>query len=172
MSKLTILLLTAMVGLIAACSTPQETTFESSSTESQTASTSVSMATSTSEEPTEIPQEALPTETPSPSNQIDFLEYLDRITLITPLSGGGTRPVMEWEPFEGADRYGVYLYAPGDRLYWSWQGRETSVPVGGFPQLREDALGPSIADGMTWMVIAYDADQFPLAASELRPISP
>jgi hypothetical protein len=126
-------------------------------------------------EPTEIPQAAQPTEAPTeapPASQPDFLDFLDAITINTPVSGGGTRPILAWDPVDSADRYGVYLYAPNGQLYWSWQGRESSVPVGGRPQLREDALGPSVAEGMTWMVIAYDVDQFPIAVGGLHPIAP
>ena len=109
---------------------------------------------------TEAPPTAVETELAQP----EYLSYLDAVTLLTTASGGGTRPILAWEPVAGADRYGVYLYAPSGRLYWSWQGRETSVPVGGVPQLREDAIGPSVIERMTWMVIAYDADQFPIAS--------
>ncbi|HUG48045.1 MAG TPA: hypothetical protein VMP67_06495 [Candidatus Limnocylindria bacterium] len=92
--------------------------------------------------------------------------------LKTPTSGGGSRPLLEWEPVADADHYGAYVYAPEGIIYWAWAGRETSVHVGGEPQLREGAPGPSIVDGMTWAVIAYDPDLIPIAVSELRPISP
>ena len=128
-------------------------------------------------EPTPVEEAAAtPTEEAPPAEaepaQPEYLSFLDPVALLTPTSGGGTRPILAWEPVPGADRYGVYLYAPSGRLYWSWQGRETSVPVGGLPQLREDAIGPSVVDGMTWTVIAYDADQFPLAAGGPRAIGP
>lgn len=100
------------------------------------------------------------------------LEHLEGIALLTPTTGGGTRPVLEWEGVEEADRYGVYLYDPEGKLFWSWQGRETSIPVGGRPRLVEDALGPRVAEGMTWIVIAFDADQMPVAAGGPRAIAP
>ena len=110
-----------------------------------------------------------PVEDSSPS---DFLEHLDRITLLTPTSGSGPRPTLEWEAVDGADRYGVYLYAPGGELYWSWQGRETEIPVGGRPRLVDDALGPRVIDGMTWTVIGFNADQVPVAAGGPQSIAP
>lgn len=121
--------------------------------------------TSTSPAPTsdQAPQESSPPE---------ILEHLEGIALLTPTAGGGTRPTLEWEGVEEADRYGVYLYDPGGKLYWSWQGRETSIPVGGRPRLVEDALGPQVSEGMTWTVIAFDADQAPVAAGGPRAIAP
>lgn len=106
------------------------------------------------------------------ATQPDFVSFVDPMTLTTPTSGGGIRPVLAWEPVEAADRYGVYLYAPDGSLYWSWQGRETSVPVGGRPQLREDATGPSVIEGMSWVVIAYNQEQLPIASAGPRPIGP
>lgn len=94
------------------------------------------------------------------------------IALITSESGGGIRPLLEWEPVAGVDHYGVYLYAPGGSIYWSWTGTVTAVHVGGEPQLRDGAPGPSIVDGMSWAVIAYDADLLPIAVSPQRPIAP
>jgi len=102
----------------------------------------------------------------------DFLEHLDRITLLTPTSGNGPRPILKWEAAAGADRYGVYLYDSDGELYWSWQGRETEIPVGGRPRLVENALGPRVSEGMTWTVIGFDAEQLPVAAGGSRSIAP
>ena len=128
-------------------------------------------------EPTPVEEAApAPIEDATPAEvepaQPEFLSYLDPVMLLTPASGGGTRPILAWEPIPGVDRYGVYLYAPSGRLYWSWQGRETEIPVGGVPRLREDAIGPSVVDGMTWIVIAYNPDQLPIASGGPRPIGP
>jgi hypothetical protein len=102
-----------------------------------------------------------------------LFEGLDGVvTLKTPESGGGNRPVLEWDPFEGAVRYTVAVYAPDGRIYWSWATANTSIPVGGEPQLRADAPGPSVTAGMTWATVAYDADDLPIAVSEAKPIAP
>ena len=101
-----------------------------------------------------------------------LLGNLDPVTLLTPTSGSGRRPLLEWTPVAGADHYGAYLYAPSGAIYWAWSGRRTAIHVGGEPQLRDRAAGPSVSRGMTWAVIAYNADMLPIAASELRSISP
>lgn len=106
------------------------------------------------------------------TSQVSYLDFSDGMTLTTPTSGGGIRPVLAWDPVNGADWYGVYLYAPNHKLYWSWQGRESSVPVGGRPKLNDDSLGPSVVVGMTWSVIAYDAQDLPIASGGPRPIAP
>ncbi len=116
---------------------------------------------------------AAPTSEPVEAMDLpDYLEHLDRITLLTPESGNGPRPILKWEAADGADRYGVYLYGSDGELYWSWQGRETEIPVGGRPQLLENALGPRVSDGMTWAVIGFNAEQMPVAAGGLRSINP
>ncbi|MGA9191965.1 MAG: hypothetical protein WBZ24_09550 [Anaerolineales bacterium] len=130
-------------------------------------------STSTSEPslaPSAVPA-ASPTQ-PQESGPVGFLDFLPSMTLTTPTSGGGIRPVLAWDPVDGAAWYGVYLYAPNQELYWSWQGRETSVPVGGRPKLNDDSLGPSVVEGMTWNVIAYDANNLPVASGGPRPIAP
>lgn len=94
------------------------------------------------------------------------------IELLTPVSGGGTRPILEWAAVEGAIHYTVWVRTPQEKPYWSWLTSDTSVPVGGLPRLNEDAGGPSIVGGMTWSVTAHDADGSVIAASNHRPISP
>lgn len=94
------------------------------------------------------------------------------VTLLTDTSGGGPRPLLEWEAVADADHYSVYVYAPDGDVYWVWTGHDTSVPVGGAPQIADGAPGPSVTDGMTWAVLAHDADGVPLAVSEQRPIAP
>jgi len=94
------------------------------------------------------------------------------IVLRTPTSGGGERPLLEWEPSAGAEHYVVFLYAPSGEAYWVWSGDDTSVHVGGEPQLGPGSPGPNVVEGMSWAVIAYDADMVPVAVSERRPIAP
>lgn len=101
-----------------------------------------------------------------------FGGFPDVVVQHTPEAGGGFRPELQWDAIDGADHYGVYLYAPSGDVYWSWRGMETQVFVGGAIQLSDSAPGPSVADGMSWAVIAYDADLIPVAASPMRPIAP
>ena len=49
-----------------------------------------------------------------------FLSGFDQsVQLATATEGGGVRPLLEWGSVSGADHYGVYLYAPDGKLYWS-----------------------------------------------------
>lgn len=77
------------------------------------------------------------------------------------------RPVLSWSPVDGADHYGVYVYAPGGQIYWAWRGRDTSTTLGGDIG---DAEGPAAGEGMTWAVIAWDADLLPLTVSLVEPL--
>lgn len=96
---------------------------------------------------------------------------LPELALTTPQSGEGPRPELTWEPVEGASTYAVTVYAgPGERARWSWRGGATSVRVG----FVEDTSvgGPNILEGMTWTVVAFDAEDRPIAQSGERPLSP
>lgn len=115
--------------------------------------------------------------TPEPADPVEQGEPLfagldGQLDLVTPTSGGGIRPELEWEPFPGADHYSLYLYAPDGSVYWVWSGMGTSVHVGGEPQLRDGAPGPSVIGGMSWAVMAHDANQIAIAVSARRSISP
>lgn len=94
------------------------------------------------------------------------------IEQLTAVSGGGSRPMLEWTALDGADRYFVFVNAPSGGVYWAWRTSETAVPVGGFPQLDEDAAGPAVSEGMTWVVMALDAEGNVVGISPRRPISP
>ncbi|HEC11055.1 MAG TPA: hypothetical protein ENI86_16055 [Acidimicrobiales bacterium] len=116
-------------------------------------------------DPTTVP--AVPEED-SPEQ---LLAGLPEIELLSPANGGGIRPLLQWEP-TGAALYGVYVYAPDGSLYWAWRGREAEVYVGGAVRIDPERPGPSITEGMTWSVVAYDADLLPLASSAIIPIAP
>lgn len=101
-----------------------------------------------------------------------FGDFDTVIELRTPTEGEGLRPTLRWVAVDGADLYGVYLYDPDGAVYWTWRGEGTEVPVGGSPRLDDDAPGPRVTPGMTWAVVAWDADLLPVAASAERPIGP
>jgi hypothetical protein len=44
--------------------------------------------------------------------------------------------------------------------------------VGGRPALPDAATGPSVAPGMTWAVVAFDAALEPIGSSAILPIEP
>ena len=93
------------------------------------------------------------------------------VELTTPVAGGGPRPVLAWEPVDGAEVYAVVVHDVDGAPYWGWELEETSVRLG-LEDRPDTAPGPRAAEGMTWSVVAYDADWLPLAASERRPIAP
>lgn len=88
---------------------------------------------------------------------------LESMVILTPTEGVGERPDLAWEPVEGASTYRVTVLTPDGSFYWGWLGPETSVPLGGFPKLIDGATGPRVVSGMTWTVVAFDADMVPLA---------
>ncbi|MDX1691082.1 MAG: hypothetical protein R3290_08685 [Acidimicrobiia bacterium] len=168
-------LLSLLVFVVAGCSD------DAASSSTSTASTEASVGTTTTaaEDRASTATAATPTTTaPSTTTTIAapveayFGDFDMVIVQTTAHSGGGIRPLLAWEPVEGADHYGVYLYAPDGSVYWVWRGEATGVPVGGEPRIREDAPGPSVVEGMTWSVIAYGEDLIPIAASPLRAIAP
>lgn len=94
------------------------------------------------------------------------------VELLTPSAGGGVRPELRWTPIDGADHYGVVVYAPDGQVYWTWRGRSTAVHVGGEPRLDDAVPGPGVIEGMSWAAFAYDADLLPIAVSQLATLSP
>lgn len=96
---------------------------------------------------------------------------LPEVVLTTPQAGEGPRPLLTWEPVDGAATYAVTVYAgAGEAARWSWRGEETSVRVG----FVEDTTvgGPNVIEGMTWGVLALDGDDEPIAQSNERPLDP
>lgn len=94
------------------------------------------------------------------------------IELVSPQSGAGIRPLLEWSAVDGAAYYLATVYAPDGSPYWTWTGTTTSVHVGGEPVLDDDRPGPSVTVGMTWGVVALDDTIVPIALSDRRPIGP
>jgi hypothetical protein len=98
---------------------------------------------------------------------------LESIELLTPTQGAGTKPLFEWSPVEGAARYALLVYFPDGEPYWAWTGAETSVYLGGGHEAPpEDAAGPSLVEGMSWAVLAFDGENNLIASSATRPIAP
>jgi len=94
------------------------------------------------------------------------------VTLLTPESGGGSRPELAWDAVDGAFFYSIVLFDPTGGAYWGWEGTTTAVHVGGEPVINEGLSGPSVIDGMAWQVAAYDADQNLIALSDRQPVAP
>lgn len=95
------------------------------------------------------------------------------IDLLTPPSGAGSKPHFEWSAIEGALQYTLFLQFTDGQPYWSWTGSGTSIYLGGSDSPPpEDAAGPVLLDGMSWAVIALDAEGNVIASSNLQQISP
>lgn len=95
------------------------------------------------------------------------------ITLTTSETGAGLKPLLAWEPVEEAAEYQVTVYTPGKEPYWAWHGEATSVYLGGGDTPPpEDSVGPALAEGMWWAVLAFDADGRIVGSSVLGQISP
>lgn len=95
------------------------------------------------------------------------------IELLTPTSDAGLKPLFEWSPVENASRYSVFLQFSDGQPYWSWSGAGTSVYLGGYDSAPpDDSAGPVLLDGMSWAVVAFDAQGTVIASSHLQPISP
>ena len=112
-----------------------------------------------------------PTEPPSEP----FVPFsgLTTIELLTASSGAGEKPLFEWSPVDGAAQYSLFLQFTDGQPYWSWLGNSTSVYLGGSAEPPPaDAAGPILLDGMSWAVIALDAEGNVIASSNLQSISP
>lgn len=94
------------------------------------------------------------------------------IEQMTPTSGGGDRPLLEWVPIEGAVTYIVSVFTETGAPYWSAVTTEPRTYVGGAEQIAEGRTGPNVSDGYTWIVYADDTEGSLLAASPRRAISP
>jgi hypothetical protein len=166
-----------MLGSCAAETTPATPTESSPSATTRADSTvepaptqSTSPPPTMAAEPTEPVQSAPPASATGPSRAAE-LGLMD-IELLTPTEGGGRRPALEWAAVPDAAHYHVFVRAPSGRVYWAWRTSDTSVPVGGVPQLVDGAAGPSISNGMTWSVSAVDAEGKVIGLSGHRPIAP
>ncbi len=94
------------------------------------------------------------------------------IIQLTAPQGGGARPLLAWEPVEGAAVYYVFVYAETSELYWAAVTTETEVFVGGAVQIPDDRDGPRIATGYSWVVYAEDSEGNPVGSSPQATISP
>lgn len=98
---------------------------------------------------------------------------LASVELLTPASGNGRKPLLEWMPVTGAVRYSLLVQFPDGQPYWAWGGDETSVYLGGAHSAPPpDASGPVLQPGMAWSVVAFDAEHNVIATSALQPLSP
>jgi len=160
LSRRLLTVVAVMTIFAASCSGP-ETTAPTSSTASPTSDTTPN-----------APNTANDTDADSTDSVIRAALGIPPVTLLTPESGGGSRPELAWAVVDGAFFYNVVLLDPTGRGYWGWEGTAAAVHVGGEPVIKEGLSGPSVIDGMTWQVAAYDDDQNLIALSHRQPIAP
>lgn len=116
-------------------------------------------------------------DTTTPETRLDdpvfapMADAVATVTLTTNLSGGGERPMLTWDPVDGASTYLVAILDADGNPYWAWRTSDTRVRVGGSDR-SESAPGPRITKGMTWSVMAVDSSGIPIAVSARRPIEP
>lgn len=96
------------------------------------------------------------------------------ITLMAPaMDEAGEVPIFEWEAVTGAARYRLVVLDGSGATLWAWNGAETKVNLGGLPGERPEGVGGPVIDaGSSWSVVAFDDNGSPLAASDIRPVSP
>ena len=118
-------------------------------------------------------------ESPVPSSQKNTealaldVPGITAITIATPNEGAGGKPLFEWEAVPGAVRYSLVLFSADGQPYWSWEGSETKVYLGGTQeQPEEDSPGPTLYEEMSWHVAAFDAEGQLIAVSPETSISP
>lgn len=124
---------------------------------------------------TSVASEAATTTTTTTVGE-DFVLFLPGVDVpeidqLTPTTGVGGRPLIEWSAFDDAHAYELTVFGAGGTIYWSAVGPETSIYLGGAPA-SDQSPGPQIQDGMTWAVVALDADGNVIAQSRIRPINP
>ena len=163
----------AIVGVltVSACSSGSS---ESSSSESTTPSDSAVVTTVAggSTQAPETTTTAAAPETTTTVVQEPAMVGADLVEQLTPTSGGGTRPLLEWAAVDGAATYFVTIYTETGGSYWAAVTEDTKTFVGGPLQIPAGRTGPNVAEGYTWVVYAEDADGNLLAVSPPRPIAP
>ena len=65
------------------------------------------------------------------------------------------------------------IFEPDGTPYWAWSTEQIWIYVAGIDEpLPEENEGPVIAGVMTWQVVAYDANEIPIAVGGPWRIAP
>ena len=95
------------------------------------------------------------------------------MVLLTPLTGGGIKPLFSWELVDGAESYSMVLFGPEGDPYWAWQSNDTKIYLGGLTEKPDlGSIGPILYGCMCWITKAYSAEGIPIPAGGFRSISP
>lgn len=165
----------AAVMVAASCGGGDDTaaTADDSTAASTASSVEEQRVDTTPPEPTEsaAPESTVPAET-APAEPILAVPDAEVIAQTTATSGGGTRPLLKWEPVDGAAAYLVIVFTADAVPYWSTITDQPETHVGGAVAIPDGVDGPEVADGYSWAVYADDETGTPIASSPIRPISP
>ncbi len=98
----------------------------------------------------------------------------EAVTLTSPpTEGAGEVPSFAWDAVPDAATYRLVVLGPGGEAIWAWEGRATSVNLGGLPGQRPvGEPGPVIEPGSSWSVAALDREGHVVALSPGRLVSP
>lgn len=118
-------------------------------------------------EPTTEPADTAPSSTSPPADD-PWSDTFAEIVLVP--TEPGPRPILGWEAVDGAVLYQLTVLDTDGVPYWSWSGTETAVPLGGMAN--PDAIGAWVFEELTWMVVARDSDDAPLAMSQRDALEP
>lgn len=95
------------------------------------------------------------------------------LRLLTSKQSVGEKPLLQWEAIPNASYYQVAVFDESGKPYWAWEGKTAQIYLGGTQeQPPADSSGPVIAEGYSWAVIAYDAENHAIASSAVRSIAP
>ena len=95
------------------------------------------------------------------------------IKLLTDTQGVGEKPLLKWDSVANAGYYQLVVFDEAGKPYWAWEGSTTQIYLGGTDvQPPENSSGPFISNGYSWAVVAYNAENQPIASSAVRQISP
>lgn len=160
------ILLSVFVVVIGACGGDSAETVDSPATET-TSSTSVESTSVTA-----ASEEASPDRTTAPDQSPSLDLSLDDLfaPIVTEPTEPGPRPLLAWEPVEGAAVYNVVVLGSDGDPYWAWSGTVTEVHVGGIDE--PEALGAWVHEPMTWTVSAQAGGGEVLALSAAAPLVP
>lgn len=160
------ILLSAFVVVIGACSGNATETIDTPATETNSSTSVESTSVTTATEEASPDSTTVPDVSPSIELSLDDLFA----PLVTKPTEPGPRPLLAWEPVEGAALYNVVVLGSNGDPYWAWSGTVTEIHVGGIDE--PEALGAWVHESMTWTVSAQAPEGEVLALSAATPLVP
>jgi hypothetical protein len=155
--------MTVIALMLAGCNGSTEETADPGPSEPAVTTT---VATDVTTETTSETTEPAPAgETPIDLTLADVFE-----PIATDPTEAGPRPLLAWEPVDGAAEYQVVVLGADGEPYWAWSGTETMINVGG--NAEPLAIGAWVHESMTWTVSAHAPDGEVLGLSAPAGLEP